>query len=324
MRFFGLLLAFATLGSVIAQAQKTIVGTAITVPQLSTLVSVLSLPAYAPILNLLNSPGNYTVFAPTNDAFAKAGIDTSNTALVTAVLEYHVLGAAISSGALAALQFPNTLSNDANFVTLPGGQGQHLGVAKANGKVTLTYGIDAAVNGAATVVIPDVLCSNGIVHVIDTVLLLPELVSMTAVKAGLSTLLYAVLKANLQSLVDTTAGVTIFAPTNDAFAQIPNLNSLSVAQLTTILAYHVVPAVAFSTDLSNGQSVKTLNGASLSVSITGTGVQINNANVVSANVLVDNGVVHVIDTVLLPPSMLHLAAKPTPAKKHHHHHSKPQ
>merc|ERR1712127_596020 len=155
----------------------------------------------------------------------------------------------------------------------------------------------------ANVVIADVECSNGVVHVIDRVITpFPEDIVATATAAGLSTLIQQVVKAGLAEAVLTTPGITVFAPTDAAFAAIPNLPDLDVATLAEILLYHVAPAPAYSPELSSGP-VPTLNGNTVDVRVSAGGVQVNGANVIVANALVENGVVHVIDRVLIPPSL---------------------
>jgi uncharacterized surface protein with fasciclin (FAS1) repeats len=118
---------------------KTIVENAVATPVLSSLVSVLTAPGYEPVLNALNSPGNFTVFAPNNVAFAAAGLDPKDVELVTQVLYYHVLGAVVKSGDLKALQFPSTLMSDTKYVNL-GAKGQVLGVSSTAAGVDINYG----------------------------------------------------------------------------------------------------------------------------------------------------------------------------------------
>jgi uncharacterized surface protein with fasciclin (FAS1) repeats len=141
----------------VSPALPSIVELAIATPTLSTLVTVLTLPAYSGVLEALSGTGPFTVFAPTDAAFAAAGVDPSNVAAVIEVLKYHVISGAIPSSALAPSQFVLTLQGEAVVVT------------KSLAGVF--------VNGAAKVVIPDVMASNGVVHVIDTLLLPPALLA---------------------------------------------------------------------------------------------------------------------------------------------------
>lgn len=292
--------AFAAFAA--ADPSKTIVENAVATPALSSLVGVLTTKGYEPVLNALGGPGNFTVFAPNNDAFAAAKVDPSDVDLVTQVLLYHVLGFHVDSSDLALDQFPPTLMTDAAHVNR-GGDAQVLGVYKLYNKVYVNWGLPGSASHTAEVVLADVECSNGVVHVIDKVIMFPGLVSALAAEAKLLTLTQALVKADLVTAVDTSASVTVFAPDERAFARIGGIGNLTKDQLTPVLTYHVVPAVAFSTDLQDGQELPTLNGAKLKVSIDRHGVvRINGATVAWANSITANGAVHVIDAVLLPPS----------------------
>jgi len=276
----------------VADPSKTIVENAIATPALSTLVAVLTTKGYEPVLKALSDPkGTFTVFAPNNEAFKEAKLDVSEVEAVTATLLYHTLGAEVKSTDLKPLQFVPSLSTDPKYV-YRNGSGQTLEVSK--------QGTVVRVNGIR-VVLADVICSNGIVHIIDHVIRLPEKTSATATRAHLTTLVEAVVKAGLVSAVDTTPGITIFAPTDAAFARAGiDPKKVDKATLTKVLTYHVVPAVAFSTELKDGEKVPTLEGDSLTLHIREGRVIVNNANVEYPNVLVANGVVHVIDHVLIP------------------------
>jgi len=123
----------------------------------------------------------------------------------------------------------------------------------------------------------------------------------------LSTLVEAVKAGGLVETLKSDGPFTVFAPTNEAFAALPEgtLESLlkpeNKDQLVAVLTYHVVPAKVMSTDLKDGQKAKTVQGADIEVDL-GDGVKINDANVVKADIKASNGVVHVIDKVILPPS----------------------
>jgi len=278
--------------TIVGDPTKTIVENAIATPSLSTLVAVLTTKGYEPVLKALSDPkGHFTVFAPNNDAFAEAKLNVSEVEAITATLLYHTLGVEVKSTDLKALQFVHSLSTDPKYVYL-NGSGQSVGVSK-EGSVVRVNGI--------RVVLADVICSNGIVHVIDHVIRLPEKTSTTATKAKLNTLVSAVVKAALVDAVDTTPGITIFAPTDEAFKR-AGIDPAKVdkATLAKVLTYHVVPAVAFSTDVKDGEKVPTLEGESLTLRVREGRVFVNNARVEYANVIVADGVVHVIDAVLLP------------------------
>jgi uncharacterized surface protein with fasciclin (FAS1) repeats len=135
---------------------SSIVELAIATSALSTLVSVLTMPDYAPVLAALSGDGPFTVFAPTDAAFAASGVDLTDVETVTAVLKYHVVSGAIPSSALAPKQSVATLQGE---------------------EVEVTVTADGVfVNGGAQVVTPDVMASNGVVHVIDALLMPPTLV----------------------------------------------------------------------------------------------------------------------------------------------------
>ena len=181
-----------------------------------------------------------------------------------------------------------------------------------------------SINNAA-VTQANVLASNGVVHVIDTVLIPPatlaelvtsslvegtqkNIVELAASDKDLSTLVTAVKAGNLVGALSGAGPFTVFAPTNEAFAKLPAALLMGLlknpAALDAILEYHVVAGKALSSDLHDGETIKTLNGKSVDVHIQGGKVSINNAAVTQANILASNGVVHVIDTVLIPPAAL--------------------
>ena len=127
----------------------------------------------------------------------------------------------------------------------------------------------------------------------------------TAVAAGnFKTLVSAVQEAGLTETLKGDGPFTVFAPTDDAFAQIPeeDLGALlaNKTQLTAVLTYHVIPGMVMSTNLTNGMTLKTVQGENLTINTTN-GVMVNNANVVQADIICANGVIHAIDKVLMPP-----------------------
>lgn len=134
------------------------------------------------------------------------------------------------------------------------------------------------------------------IHIIDHVLTIPQSDSATAVAANLTSLAGALTQASLVNTVNSLKDVTIFAPSNAAFAAIGSaLGNLTTAQLTSILTYHVVSGtVGYSTGLTN-TTLTTVNGETLKITIENGAVYVNSARVVTPDVLVANGVVHVID-----------------------------
>ena len=241
----------------------------------------------------LSGDGPLTVFAPTDDAFAALPAGTvegllNDIPLLTAILTYHAVGAAALSSDLADGQVLTTL----------------------NGKdVTVTINSNGVFINDAKVTVADIIADNGVVHVIDAVLLPPAdpntILDIIVNSPDHNTLEAAVLAAGLDGALSGDGPLTVFAPTDDAFAALPAgtveglLNDIPL--LTAILTYHAVGGQTLSTDLADGQKIATLNGADVTVTINANGVFINNAKVTVADILADNGVVHVIDAVLLPP-----------------------
>merc|ERR1712028_200497 len=244
-------------------------------------------------------------FAPTNEGFAKLPPATlahllkpANVKELDAILTYHVV-----SGVAA---FSKDLTDGEKIKTV-------------NGQSVVAHVSAAGVMiNDATVKTADIAASNGVVHIIDAVLI-PKapagktIVDLAVATADLSTLV-AALKAG--GLVETLSGkgpFTVFAPTNEAFAKLPPatlahlLKPANVKELDAILTYHVVSGVAaFSKDLTDGEVIKTVEGQSVVAHVSAAGVMINDATVKTADIAASNGVVHIIDTVLsIPEYKLH-------------------
>jgi uncharacterized surface protein with fasciclin (FAS1) repeats len=135
-----------------------------------------------------------------------------------------------------------------------------------------------------------------------------NIVELAVGTESLSTLVTAVQAAGLAEILSGDAALTVFAPTNEAFENLPDgvlamlLKPENKAKLTAILTYHVVSGKVMSTDLKEGMKAGTVHGDKVTVSLE-SGAQINDANVVAADIKASNGVVHVIDKVILPPSL---------------------
>ncbi|WPR75135.1 fasciclin domain-containing protein [Algoriphagus sp. NG3] len=134
-----------------------------------------------------------------------------------------------------------------------------------------------------------------------------DIVELAMSQDFLSTLVAAVKAGDLVETLQGDGPFTVFAPTNEAFAKLPEgtvenlLLPENKAQLVKILTYHVVPGKIMASDLKNGQMAETVEGSSLKVTLMDGKAMINNATVTTADIVADNGVVHVIDTVILPP-----------------------
>ena len=272
--------------SPISTAPRTITQTAAATPNLSTLVTALTA---AELTQTLNGTGPFTVFAPPNAAFAALPADvlqrlleTGNRAILTKVLTFHVV-----PGRLTASQ----LTNGQTLTTV---EGTTLPVTVANGVVTV---------GGARVTTADIAASNGVVHLIDGVLLGSMDIVDNAIVRGFSSLVGAVTTAGLGTAL-RGGSLTVFAPTNAAFAAIPGGAPTTAAALTPVLQLHVIGSRALSTQLTSGLLLPTLlTGRNLSVSLT-SGVRVtgprNFATVVTADIVAKNGVIHAVDRVLLP------------------------
>ena len=270
---------------------KTIVETAQADDDLDTLVSAV---VAADLVDELNAEGPFTVFAPTDAAFAQLDPQLLNdlvnnkTGILSDILLYHVLNGQVLSTDLS----PGTIE-----------------VATLNGaNLTVTVNATGVFVDGAQVVIADVLCSNGVIHVIDAVLMPPmDIVDTATLNGNFNTLVTALNVTGLDSALRGDGPFTVFAPTDAAFAQLDPqlLNDLvnnDTATLAEILRYHVVNGTIMSTDLTLGiTQVATLQGSNITVTVNTTGVFINDARVIIADVICSNGVIHVIDLVLIPP-----------------------
>ena len=277
-------------------ATQSIAKTAAADPQFSILVQALT---KADLVSTLDASGNFTVFAPTNDAFnalfsklGVSGIDQLSADVLRPILLYHALGTkAVSSGLKSG--YVSTLSPaiDGRFVSMQ--------VAVMNG---------VKLNNSALVTKADVMATNGVIHVIDKVLLPPTVADLAVANSSFTTLVSALSGAGLvPSLSDPKGTFTVFAPTNEAFAQLSSVP----ADLKPILLYHVLSSAVYSNQVTTGYA-KTLssylsNPMDIYINTT-SGVKINNsATVVLADVVGTNGVIHVIDKVLIPPTVVGIA-----------------
>jgi transforming growth factor-beta-induced protein len=270
------------------KSAKDIVDTAVAAGSFTTLAKALEA---ADLVGVLKGDGPFTVFAPTDEAFDRLPAGTIDSLLadkarLREVLTYHVVSGRVPASAVARLSWADTL------------QGQSVHVESDGDGVRID---------GARVLTADVPASNGIIHVIDRVLLPRKDIVDTAVEAGsFQTLVTAVKAADLVETLKGKGPFTVFAPADSAFAAldegtIPALLA-DKARLRSVLTYHVVPGRILSTDLAVGSAdVATVQGSSAKVvrSKDGT-VTIDGARVVKADIIVGNGVIHVIDRVILP------------------------
>jgi len=278
----------------------TVVEAAFFNPDFSVLVSALSI---ADLVNTLIDPdGTFTVFAPTNSGFAAIGITPENIndftpTQLTPILLYHVLGSEVASGSLTNGQVVTPLSEDDFYVSLPAAGG-------------------AFINGNSEITAFDLQYSNGVVHVINRTLQPPtDNVVDIAIAEGFNELAAALTRAQLvDDLSDAAGTFTVFAPTDQAFQNlytflgVANVDEIDLATLTDVLEYHVLGSRVFSSDLTDGlQADPILEGTTTftinlgsTVTITDVNTSNTDATVSATDVLGTNGVIHIIDEVILP------------------------
>jgi uncharacterized surface protein with fasciclin (FAS1) repeats len=271
--------------------QKDVVDTAVSAGSFKTLVAAVKA---AGLVETLKGEGPFTVFAPTDEAFEKLPAGTveallkpENKARLQAILTYHVVPGKVMAADVVKLSSAVTV------------QGQQVDIAVTDGTVTVDK---------AKVLKTDIACSNGVIHVIDSVILPAESdIVDTAVAAGSFKTLAAALTA--AGLADTLKGegpFTVFAPTDEAFAKLPagTVESLlkpeNREKLVAILTYHVVPGKVLAKDVVKLKSAKTVNGKEVTVKVGDAGVMLDGAKVVATDIETSNGVIHVIDSVILP------------------------
>jgi len=287
---------------------KNIVELAAATADLSTLVTALKA---GKLTDALSGKGPFTVFAPSNEAFAKLPksvlerlLDPKNIKELQAVLEYHVIaGAAVHKADLKFTQRVKTLEGKELFIVK-----DHRGdVLVDNARVT-TADVDA---------------SNGVVHIIDNVLIpraldqsaspavTKNIVELAAATADLSTLVTALKAGKLTDALSGKGPFTVFAPSNEAFAKLPKavlerlLDPKNIKELQDLLEYHVIAGAAVhKADLKFTQKVKTLEGKQLFIVKDHRGdVLVDNARVTAADIDASNGVVHIINNVLIPRAL---------------------
>lgn len=268
--------------------------------QFSTLVDALT---RVNLVSVLEGAGPFTVFAPTNAAFDALGVDLSTISDedLTEILLYHVLGGAeitsdkIQEGQTYVTTAATTGPNDTQLSML---------VEKAGTAVTI--------NGDISVATPDVDATNGVIHIVNKVIMPLDIVGHAAANSAFTSLVGALGAANgdLVNVLKGDGPFTVFAPVDDAFADIQStVDDLTTEQLAKVLTYHVVAgANVRSTDLTNGQVVSTVNTPTTFTVNLGNEVTITDSNggvstVVLTDVQATNGVIHVLNKVILPNNL---------------------
>lgn len=299
------------------QTPKSIVEIATTTNDFSILTEAL---VKADLVTALQGDGPFTVFAPTNSAFNMLfnelgvnGIEDIPADALKPILLYHVVAASAQSTDISTGYYEtlNTYSADNQavklYITTDNQKALSRGVNAQTGEIKAKRSQGVMINGGTYVTTPDIQATNGIIHVIDKVLLPPTVVDFAVSNPTFSILVEAVVKAGLVEALSAEGPFTVFAPTNDAFQAlfaelgVSGIADLSAEALTPILLYHVLGDNVISSEVAAG-SVATLNmGAMLDIDIMNDKVMLNeNTTVIAVDVQAANGVIHVIDKVLLP------------------------
>lgn len=274
----------------------------------SNLTSLVAALNKAGLTSTLQNTGPYTVFAPTNAAFSTflqangyANLDAVPVAALKEILLNHVVNGAAQSTDLTNNQYLKTL-----------GKGSASSTNTLSMHVNTTSGVK--LNGVANVTTANVIATNGVIHIVDAVIGLPTIVTHATANSNFSSLVGALTSAGQPDFVSILSGVgpfTVFAPTNAAFTSLDaelassgGIAGVSSTNLTKVLQYHVVSGNILSNALTNNQSVATLE-APQTFTINLSPARITDAsarvsNIVATDVQCSNGVIHVIDKVLLP------------------------
>jgi len=279
--------------------QANIVDLAVVTPELSSLVAALFA---ADLVDALNGDGPFTVLAPTNDAFATfladngfATLDDVPVPLLQQVLLNHVILGEITSTDLvtAGSGYANTLASGA------GDNAMSIYFNTSNGVMF---------NGISTVSQADIAASNGVIHIVDAVIGLPTVVTFASADPTFSTLVDALTvltpATNFVEVLQGEGPFTVFAPTNEAFSALPAIPD--EAPLTQILLYHVVAANIVSADLTNpgNTTAPTLQGEDITITMPEATITDASGNtdigIIAVDVQALNGVIHVINKVMLP------------------------
>ena len=276
------------------QEEADIVDVATEAGNFSTLLTAVEA---AGLIETLQGDGPYTVFAPTDEAFAALPEGTldgllADTEALSQVLLYHVVPGEVMASDVVELESATTVQGEDIAITVDG---------------------DSVKVNEATVVGTDIVGSNGVIHVIDQVILPPsmsesaemgDIVETAQSAGGFTTLLEAVEAAGLVETLKGEGPFTVFAPTDEAFEALDEdtLNSLLAdpEALSQVLLYHVVPGQVTADQVVELESAETVEGGSVAIRVEDGQVFINDAQVIATDVLTSNGVIHVIDKVIVP------------------------
>lgn len=300
-------LAVVLLASCAQLKAKDIVDTAVEAGSFKTLAAALQA---ADLVDTLKGEGPFTVFAPTDEAFAEIPeeklqelLKPENKDKLTSILLYHVVSGEVGSDKVVKLNGATTVN------------GQRVDVKVDDGTVTVD---------GATVTNTDIECDNGVIHVIDAVIMpsFDKLPTVATEAKQFSTLLAAVKAAGLVEALSGDDPLTVFAPTDEAFSKLPEgtveslLKPENKEKLTSILTYHVVPGRVYSDAALEAGTAKTLQGDSVSIGASGDSAKVNDATLLKTDIDASNGVIHVIDSVLMPGNAQQSSVQPKQMIEH--------
>ena len=302
MKFTLALSALLAAASTTTTSAQNMVEVAQSVPELSTLVDLV---VQADLVETLSTADPITVFAPVNDAFGALPEELVANLLTDEwkvhlqdVLGYHVLPAEVPASAIIDAAPESVTATTLNMEDI----------------TAVLDGESVVINESSTVVTPDVPADNGIAHVVDAVLtpswVTNSIVDRAVASPDLSTLVSLVTSAGLAETLSTGGPFTVFAPTNDAFTaaiaaatEALGTTDLPPELISTLLTYHVVEGIAPASAITEGLQLTTLQGDAITFSLEGGSPTVNGAGIIATDILANNGIVHVIDAVLVPESV---------------------
>lgn len=275
-------------------------------------------PQNRPLLRLLNENdelsqslqdenGTYTFFHPTLGAWARYFSYLSrkgkpvNKDFFHETLKYHLLNETIFSRDLASgSNIVHTMMNNATYTNL-NGDGQVLDVIKGPfPPIKVVYGITGWKYFQANIILADLKCKNGVIHMVDMVFSFPRYSSKVLTSGNADSFLSAVTAASLNTVIDGASNITIFVPYNEALDKVLASGEVTPKSLQGVLLSHVAHGAFYSTGLSQQSKVTMFSGKHVDVVLEDHSLTVGGSKVVLADVLLRNGVLHVVDKIMTP------------------------
>ncbi|KAH8811620.1 FAS1 domain-containing protein [Xylogone sp. PMI_703] len=259
---------------------------------------------YPQVLLQIPSSGGVTLVVPSNDAFdklpfssLKTAFDNNDVDVITNVLEYHILPGVHTAKSLTpgVPLFVHSLLSNSSYTNVTGGQ--VVETIKQGGDVVVYV---SGSGSRSTLTQADQLFNGGVVQVIDTMLLPPTNLTTTADAFNLTSFEGALYTTNSLDSLSSQKDITVFVPNNEAFQALgPAITELTVDDLTKVVDYHIIPdLVVYSANLTNGSIFNSEQGTKLKITHINNNVYVNSAQVLQSDILIENGVLHIIDNVL--------------------------